>query len=258
MAIISSVALGKVQKSVGNVTFQHYYGKTVAKQKIVRNPNYVPSTKQKEQRDRMYYAFKFANAWAGLADMLFVRSKWGTKRNNFLKLNYPAIAEYVKNNQTLLLPASGNYVNLLYTMVHSFTTYNLPVYVAKGIDASVNCETAAGSFVDGKTNLNCTASIVDAMYTKAQMRILYFSTTNTTEPYGGASPLLSTSWVDFTLANGKWTSPVISFDVVHSSAVELGLIYQIMVDDMPVTINAFGSEALLFKSPALLTQLSIL
>src|SRR5574344_2440967 len=114
MAIISSVALGKVQKSVGNVTFQHYYGKTVAKQKIVRNPNYVPSAKQKEQRDRMYYAFKFANAWDGLADMLFVRSKWGTKRNNFVKLNYPAIAEYVNAHPSVIIPQSGHYNNLIY------------------------------------------------------------------------------------------------------------------------------------------------
>ena len=257
MAIISSVALGKVQKSVGNVTFQTYYGKTVAKQKVVRNPNYVPSAKQKEQRDRMYYAFKFANAWDGLTDMLFVRSKWGTKRNNFLKLNYPAIAEYVKANQNLLLPASGNYVNLLYTMVHLFTAYNLPVYVAKGVDASINCETTPGTFADGKTVIQCVASIVDALYTKAQMRILYFSTTNDAAPYGGASPLLATAWQDLTLADGKWTSPIVSFDVHHTAAVRLGLIYQIMVDDMPVTINAFGSEALLFKAPALLTGLSI-
>src|SRR5574344_76094 len=192
MAIISSVALGKVQKSVGNVTFQHYYGKTVAKQKIVRNPNYVPSTKQKEQRDRMYYAFKFANAWDGLADMLFVRSKWGTKRNNFLKLNYPAIAEYVRGHQDLLLPASGNYVNLLYTMIHLFTAYNLPVYVAKGVDASINCQTTPGVFANGKTNIQCVASIVDALYSKAQMRILYFSTTNFEAPFAGPSPLLST------------------------------------------------------------------
>lgn len=257
MAIISSVALGKVQKSVGNVTFQHYYGKTVAKQKIVRNPSYVPSAKQKEQRDRMYYAFKFANAWDGLANMLFVRSKWGTKKNNFLKLNYPAIAEYVKSNQTLLLPASGNYVNLLYTMVHLFSAYNLPVYVAKGVDASINCETTPGTFADGKTNIQCVASIVDAMYTKAQMRILYFSTTNNTAPFAGSAPLLSTAWTDLTLADGKWTSPVINFDVFHTSVVKLGIIYQIMVDEMPVTINASGLEALLFKAPALLTELSI-
>ena len=257
MAIISSVALGKVQKSVGNVTFQHYYGKTVAKQKVVRNPSYVPSAKQKEQRDRMYYAFKFANAWDGLADMLFVRSKWGTKRNNFLKLNYPAIAEYVKSNTNLLLPASGNYVNLLYTMVHLFTAYNLPVYVAKGVDASINCETTPGTFANGKTNIQCTASIVDASYTKAKMRILYFSTTNNTAPFGGPAPLLSTAWQDLTLDNGKWGCPGINFDVIHTAVVKLGIIYQIIVDDMPVTINVTGSEALLFKAPAVLTELYI-
>src|SRR5574344_1583857 len=257
MAIISSVALGKVQKSVGNVTFQHYYGKTVAKQKIVRNPNYVPSAKQKEQRDRMYYAFKFANAWDGLTDMLFVRSKWGTKRNNFLQLNYPAIAEYVKAHQDLLLPASGNYVDLFYSMAHSFTNYNLPVYVAKGVDASINCNTIILPFADGKTSIQCVASIVDALYTKAQMRILYFSTTNTAEPYAGPAPLLSTAWKDLTLADGQWSSPEIAFDVFHTAAVKLGVIYQIMVDDMPVTINASGSEALLFKAPAWVAELSI-
>ena len=142
-------------------------------------------------------------------------------------------------------------------MVHLFTAYNLPVYVAKGVDASINCETTPGTFADGKTVIQCVASIVDALYTKAQMRILYFSTTNDAAPYGGASPLLATAWQDLTLADGKWTSPIVSFDVHHTAAVRLGLIYQIMVDDMPVTINAFGSEALLFKAPTLLTGLSI-
>ena len=241
MAIISSVALGKVQKSVGNVTFQHYYGKTVAKQKIVRNPNYVPSAKQKEQRDRMYYAFKFANAWDGLADMLFVRSKWGTKRNNFLKLNYPAIAEYVKNNQSLVLPQPGFNVLNLHLLLFSFSMYNLPVYIAKGIDASISVVNTTSLYANGETTLSFSPSIVDAFYTKAAYRVLYFISPAELATTGASAPVQATDWKDFALTAGKWNAPETTLVIKHTNAQTVGIIYQIMIDDRPATVSIIGT-----------------
>lgn len=242
MAIISSVALGKVQKSVGNVTFQHYYGKTVAKQKIVRNPSYVPSAKQKEQRDRMYYAFKFTNAWAGLTDMLFVRSKWGTKRNNFLKLNFPAIAEYVKNNETLVLPQPGFNVLNLHLLLSSFPLYNLPVYIAKGIDASISAVNTVSLYANGKTTLTFSPSIVDALYSKAAYRVLYFVSPTETSTVGAPAPVQVTDWKNFTLTAGTWNAPVSTVEIQHVAVQTVGIIYQIMIDDRPATISIMGAQ----------------
>lgn len=243
MAIISSVALGKAQKSLGNVTFQHYYGKTVAKQKVVRNPNYKPSTKQELQRARMYFAFKFANAWDGLSDMLFVRSKWGTKRNNFLKLNYPAIADYVNAHENLTLPQSGAYLSLLYSLINDFSAYNKPVYAAKGIDAGINCYIHKGDYAEGKSPFSFNLTVTDALYKKIRFRLLYFIGTETTAPYTGQTPLNSTTWYDLTLASGIWTSGLKTFDVSHTVNQTLGFIFDIEIDDTPCTINVTGASA---------------
>lgn len=241
MAIISSVALGKAQKSVGNVTFQHYYGKTVAKQKVVRNPAYKPTTKQIEQRNRMYYAFKFLNAWDGLTDMLFVRSKWGTKRNNFLKLNYPAISAYSNDQESIILPQSGFNVNLLNLMLTQFTNYNLPVFIAKGVDASINAGLFVIKYEGGASALSGSLHIVDAGFTKVRARLIYFSTAQAS-PYSGSAPLQVSVWQDLTLTSGTWNAPVFSISVPHEAAETLGYIYQIMIDDTPCTINATGAN----------------
>lgn len=256
MAIISSVALGKVQKSVGNVTFQHYYGKTVAKQKIVRNPNYVPSAKQKEQRDRMYYAFKFANAWDGLTDMLFVRSKWGTKRNNWAKLNYPAIAAYVNANESLVLPSQGNYLTMLDMLLSKFTTYEHPVYLAKGNDATLNCVCSVGAFASGTTHITFNVSVTDSFFKKVQYRILYMQNSSTASPYTGQAPIQASPFKDLTLTEGTWAGLSTDIAVYHSAISSFGFIFQVMIDDMPTTINVLGLPAS-NNVPAAIIQLPI-
>lgn len=257
MAIISSVALGKAQKSLGNVTFQHYFGKTVAKQKVVRNPNYKPSTKQELQRARMYFAFKFANAWDGLSDMLFVRSKWGTKRNNFLKLNYPTFADYVNEHENLIIPQSGHFVNLLYRMITDFGTYSKPVFIAKGIDAALTIKITLEQYSAGATSLAWEATVVDALYTKMKIRILYATTDVVTAPYDGPAPLQATAWNDMTLSNGIWTSPALSLNIAHTTNLIGAFVFQVMIDDMPCTINALGYSFGSLTQPACVTTLNI-
>lgn len=243
MAIISSVALGKAQKSIGNVTFQRYYGKTVAKQKIVRNTSYVPSSKQELQRARMKYVFQFGNVWDGLADMLFVRSKWGTKRNNWVKSNYPAISAYVNDNESLILPNQGNNVSLIELMINKFTTYGNPVYVAKGTNASLNITASSGDYVNGGTPVVFGLNVVDNAFKKIQYRILYAFNQSTASPYPGAAPILSSSWKDLTLADGVWTAPEITVTVFHAVPITFAYIFQVMIDDMPATINATEKSA---------------
>lgn len=87
MAVIRSLAVGKSRKSAGDLTYQSYYGKVVAKQKIVANKSYVPSIAQAEQRGKQKYAGKAVHFFMPWIPQSFVRSKYGTKVNNFVKSN---------------------------------------------------------------------------------------------------------------------------------------------------------------------------
>lgn len=98
MAIINSITVGKGRKSLGNVTLQHYYGKTVAKQKILANKNYVPTAAQLSQRDYFKPAAMIAGAYNPLIKKTFTRTKSGSSFNNFIKLNYPSIKTAIFDN----------------------------------------------------------------------------------------------------------------------------------------------------------------
>lgn len=95
MAIISSVFIGKAKKSVGGKaggTYQHYYGKTVLKQRILNTLNSTqPTAAQTSQRDNFGAVTAvlgaFGSAWAR---DYFTRSMYGSSFNNFYKLNYKA------------------------------------------------------------------------------------------------------------------------------------------------------------------------
>lgn len=87
MAVIRSLAVGKSRKSAGDLTYQSYYGKVVAKQKIVANKAYVPSPAQAEQRGKQKYAGKAVHYFMPWIPQSFERSKYGTKVNNFVKSN---------------------------------------------------------------------------------------------------------------------------------------------------------------------------
>lgn len=87
MAVIRSLAVGKSRKSAGDLTYQSYYGKVVAKQKIVANKAYVPSPAQSMQRGKQKYAGKAVHFFMPWIPQAFERSKYGTKVNNFVKSN---------------------------------------------------------------------------------------------------------------------------------------------------------------------------
>lgn len=87
MAVIRSLAVGKSRKSAGDLTYQSYYGKVVAKQKIVANKSYIPSAAQNMQRGKQKYAGKAVHFFMKWIPQAFERSKNGTKVNNFVKLN---------------------------------------------------------------------------------------------------------------------------------------------------------------------------
>lgn len=110
MAIINSITIGKGKKSLGNVTLQHYYNKTVAKQKILANPAYVPSTLQKTQRTRFRIPGIIAAGYNPAIKSAFSRTQYGSSFNNFVKQNYKQIVNAFASEESMynnVLPDAG-------------------------------------------------------------------------------------------------------------------------------------------------------
>ena len=85
MAIIHALAIGKSYKSAGNLTYKVVRGRTVASQRIVSNKSNTPL--QSEQR---YHFTKVSQSMALLQryiDVCYEKSKYGSSRNAFFKLN---------------------------------------------------------------------------------------------------------------------------------------------------------------------------
>lgn len=93
MAIIRSIAVGKARKSAGNVTFRTVRGRTIMSEKVAERPGTrLPGD------DMTPYQFNFAciNRYAAAhkadIDVSFDKTKYGSQRNYFVKLNYYALS----------------------------------------------------------------------------------------------------------------------------------------------------------------------
>lgn len=95
MAIISSTAIGNGKKSAGVLTYRRQRGRTIASQRILTNSS--KTVKQVAQRTAFALASKAIAMAAPLVDATFAKSKYGSARNNFFKLNKAALMEGFKD-----------------------------------------------------------------------------------------------------------------------------------------------------------------
>ena len=95
MAIISSTAIGNGKKSAGVLTYRRQRGRTIASQRILTNSS--KTDKQVAQRTAFALASKAIAMAAPLVDATFAKSKYGSARNNFFKLNKAALMEAFKD-----------------------------------------------------------------------------------------------------------------------------------------------------------------
>lgn len=84
MAIINSLAIGKSYKSAGNLTYKTVRGRTIASQRITTNSS--KSALQVFQRGSFSDAVKCMQLVLPWINNFFDKSKYGSSRNNFLKL----------------------------------------------------------------------------------------------------------------------------------------------------------------------------
>lgn len=85
MAIVNSLGIGKSVKSAGNLTYKTIRGRTIASQRIISNKSNTQL--QANQRIAFGRASQAIQLCSAYIDTVYEKSKYGSARNNFQKLN---------------------------------------------------------------------------------------------------------------------------------------------------------------------------
>lgn len=85
MAIVNSLAVGKAVNSAGNLTYRTVRGRTIASQK--REVGNVESLRDTFQTRLLRAASVFMKNHVDDINVSFAKSKFGSQRNNFMKIN---------------------------------------------------------------------------------------------------------------------------------------------------------------------------
>lgn len=224
MALIRSLAVGKSRKSAGDLTFQSYYGKVVAKQKIVANKSYVPTAKQIAQRNKQVIAGKLVHLLIGTIPVSFVRSQYGTKVNNFVKSNYELLYGPSSNTvpftslQSIILASQSNGDSVI------------PFTIAKGLSLAFTTDVTSPAGVMTASNNN------PLVATDVVMHILY------QKKAGGTLYNHKEYFTENTVGSGKFEISEFALNTMANiSTGDWCFMYYITVDDKPVTgINQYG------------------
>lgn len=133
MAVINSLGIGAGAKSAGNITYAHYRGRTIAKQRITENKSNTPAQEQQRMRFAQveYLCRGFGNFLPN-----FAPTKYGFRSNRFIKVNYKTLAEYVISNEdwnaagTPVGAAIDYITSLMPDVATSPAVYKMPLYSA--------------------------------------------------------------------------------------------------------------------------------
>ena len=106
MAIINSVAVGRGRKSVGEFTYRLVRGRTVAARRVLTNSS--KSVRQVSQRGAFKVVSQFISVFAPIIDAAYVKSRYGSARNAFMKENFRNLKDYVNDPTVADLLAERN------------------------------------------------------------------------------------------------------------------------------------------------------
>ena len=218
MAIISSLAVGKSRKSAGNLTYQHYYGKVVAKQKVLANPKYKPSSAQVSQRQKQGYVGASTKAIMSYLQTAFVRSKNGSFLNNFIKLN----KDYLYSD--IISPLTT--ISAWHAWISSEAASNTPIVTSKGINAIV-------SVVIGDAGI-ATVSFQDNKSYKSVSLFIVAQSTSGGTLFSGSLPL------EFNSDTRVWNMTAADFTAAIgvTTAGAYAMMACVVADNKPVTMNS--------------------
>ena len=146
MAIINSLGIGAGAKSAGNITYAHYRGRTIAKQRITENKSNTAAQEQQRMRFAQveYLCRGFRNFLPN-----FAPTKYGFRSNRFIKVNYKTLAEYVIahddwNETGTPVGAAIDYItSLMPDDASAPAVYKMPLYSAFDLRREFTLQTAA-------------------------------------------------------------------------------------------------------------------
>ena len=91
MAIINSMGVGRAHKSAGNMTYRTVRGRTIGSQKIMSATTRMPTDAQSEKQKVFGLISIFMAAHASSINQSFDKTKYGSERNYFMKVNYSGL-----------------------------------------------------------------------------------------------------------------------------------------------------------------------
>lgn len=105
MGIYKTSSIGVRRKSVGEVTYKSVRGRVIASAKITENTS--KTSAQTEQRSAFGIMGKMGKLLADWIDQTFDKTKYGSQRNHFVKVNAPVMS-WLKENKKL---STANYLS---------------------------------------------------------------------------------------------------------------------------------------------------
>ncbi|OAV73442.1 hypothetical protein Barb6_00235 [Bacteroidales bacterium Barb6] len=93
MAIIKSAAIGAGKKSLGNLTYRHVRGRTIASERITSNNSRTP--RQVMYRNGFSIMGRLAKSLVEVINLGFEKTEHGSRRNHFFRANQELL-RYVK------------------------------------------------------------------------------------------------------------------------------------------------------------------
>ena len=122
MGVYSNASIGVRKKSVGENTYKTVRGRTIVSKRIVENSSKTqPQTEQRKAFSVMGKSGKLLSKWI---DRTFDKTKYGSQRNNYVKLNAPVMA-WLKSNDKL---GGSNYIKQIADAIEG----DVPVYAGFG------------------------------------------------------------------------------------------------------------------------------
>lgn len=99
MAIINSMGVGRARKSMGNVTYRTVRGRTIGSQRVQAGGavTRVPTSGQSARRSIFSMISRFAALHSSDIKVSFDRTRYGSERNYFMRVNYDALRAALLN-----------------------------------------------------------------------------------------------------------------------------------------------------------------
>lgn len=172
MAIINSLAIGKSVKSAGNLTYKTVRGRTIASQRITTNSsNTILQAAQRGLFGRSVQCMQLVLPWV---NNFFEKTKYGSARNQFLKLNKKyTLGGYYSEITEGVIPLVEGFVTEAVSPSIPFTSYGTLAAVVSETAATDNEITVGGTPYTVNAALSTLYNFTTAV-DKKDVRILFY------------------------------------------------------------------------------------